>query len=84
MNFLGGLKNIGNVAKTGLDKVKTGIENAQNRYDKLSDSQKKFANSLFTSNMPQNTEYNFTPTMVDYSEYMGLSPEAQRYLYRGM
>ena len=29
-------------------------------------------------------KYKFTPSMVDYSQYMGLSPETQRYLYGGM
>lgn len=77
MNFLGGLKKVGNFAKTGIEKV-------QNRYDNLTDSQKKFANSLITGNITQKPQYNFTPTMVDYSGYMGLSPETQRYLYRGI
>lgn len=26
-------------------------------------------------------DYQFTPSMVDYSQFMGLSPETQRYLY---
>lgn len=25
----------------------------------------------------------FTPSMVDYSQFMGLSPETQRYIYGG-
>lgn len=29
-------------------------------------------------------DYQFTPSMVDYSQYMGLSPETQKYLYGGM
>jgi hypothetical protein len=29
-------------------------------------------------------KYKFTPSMVDYSQFMGLSPETQRYLYGGM
>ena len=39
-----------------------------------------FANALSggTSN------YRVTPSMVDYSQFMGLSPETQRYLYGGM
>ena len=28
--------------------------------------------------------YQVTPSMIDYSQYMGLSPETQRYLYGGM
>ena len=28
-------------------------------------------------------DYQFTPSMVDYSQFMGLSPETQRYLYGG-
>ena len=29
-------------------------------------------------------DYQFTPSIVDYSQFMGLSPETQRYLYGGM
>ena len=29
-------------------------------------------------------DYEFTPSAVDYSQYMGLSPITQRYLYGGM
>lgn len=86
MNF-GGLKNIGNIANTGFNKIKTGFENAQNRYDNLSDNQKKFANSLLDSGIKQlqpTNQYDFNPSMVDYSQYMGLSPETQRYFYGGM
>ena len=28
--------------------------------------------------------YKFSPSMVDYSQYMGLSPETQKYLYGGL
>lgn len=34
--------------------------------------------------MPSGYGYEFTPSMVDYSQFMGLSPETQRYLYGGM
>ena len=34
--------------------------------------------------MPSGYDYEFTPSMVDYSQFMGLSPETQRYLYGGM
>jgi hypothetical protein len=77
----GGLSNFGN-------KVKTGIQNSQNRYNNLSDSQKAFANSLLDKGIKQlqpNNQYDFNPSMIDYSQYMGgLSPETQRYLYGGM
>ena len=33
---------------------------------------------------PSGYNYEFTPSMVDYSQYMGLSPITQRYLYGGM
>ena len=33
---------------------------------------------------PSGYNYEFTPSMVDYSQYMGLSPMTQRYLYGGM
>lgn len=33
---------------------------------------------------PQTPNYQFTPSMVNYSQFMGLSPETQRYLYGGM
>ena len=34
--------------------------------------------------MPSGYDYEFTPSIVDYSQFMGLSPETQRYLYGGM
>ena len=33
---------------------------------------------------PSGYNYEFAPSMVDYSQYIGLSPETQRYLYGGM
>ena len=44
---------------------------------------KRFANALAETKLPQNN-YRFEPSMVDYSQFMGLSPEVQKYLYRGM
>ena len=46
-----------------------------------------FAKSLLggsSSYTPQTYNYQFTPSMIDYSQYIGLSPETQRYLYGGM
>lgn len=50
------------------------------------DRMMKFANSLsgLGGTSMATPEYQFTPSMVDYSQFMGLSPETQRYLYRGM
>ena len=36
------------------------------------------------NNRNNSYDYEFTPSMVDYSQYMGLSPETQRYLYGGL
>lgn len=33
---------------------------------------------------PSGYNYEFTPSAVDYSQYMGLNPITQRYLYGGM
>lgn len=90
-SLLDKFSNIGNKISSGLstagDKVKTGFENAQNRYDNLSDSQKGFVNSLLNTGIKQlqpSGQYELTPSRVDYSQYMGISPETQRYFYRGL
>ena len=44
----------------------------------LSSSGQQLAKQQSTNN------YEFAPLMVDYSQYIGLSPETQRYLYGGM
>lgn len=44
-------------------------------------TQKSSGGSGYT---PSGYDYEFTPSMVDYSQFMGLSPETQRYLYGGM
>ena len=44
----------------------------------LSSSGQQLAKQQPTNN------YEFTPSRVDYSQYIGLSPETQRYLYGGM
>lgn len=45
-----------------------------------------FANALSSGGQQlakslSNNDYQFTPSRVDYSQFMGLSPETQRYLY---
>ena len=44
----------------------------------LSSSGQQLAKQQPTNN------YEFTPSRIDYSQYIGLSPETQRYLYGGM
>ena len=44
----------------------------------LSGSGQQLAKQQSTNN------YEFIPSRVDYSQYIGLSPETQRYLYGGM
>lgn len=46
-----------------------------------STTQKRNGSSGYT---PSGYDYEFTPSAVDYSQYMGLSPITQRYLYGGM
>lgn len=76
-------KNNGNSAITNAidDYVKT--PNTSN-FDKT-----KFANALAampktTTGLTSQPQFTVTPSRVDYSQYMGLSPETQRYLYGGM
>ena len=78
---------------TGRNNGNSAITQAIDDYVKMptgnKDQMMKFANSLSglggTSGTSMATpEYQFTPSMVDYSQFMGLSPETQRYLYGGM
>ena len=76
-------KNNGNSAITNAidDYVKT--PNTSN-FDKT-----KLANALAampktTTGLTSQPQFTVTPSRVDYSQYMGLSPMTQRYLYGGM
>ena len=76
-------KNNGNSAITNAidDYVKT--PNTSN-FDKT-----KLANALAampktTTGLTSQPQFTVTPSKVDYSQYMGLSPMTQRYLYGGM
>ena len=76
-------KNNGNSAITNAidDYVKT--PNTSN-FDKT-----KLANALAampktTTGLTSQPQFMVTPSRVDYSQYMGLSPMTQRYLYGGM
>lgn len=100
-----GAEKIGEVAKTGKDKLvdmlsqnptepqptpmptpddttKTPDEIEANR------RRKAFMNALNSgaqqlAKSQTMNDYQFTPSRVDYSQFMGLSPEVQRYLYGG-
>ena len=76
-------KNNGNSAITNAidDYVKT--PNTSN-FDKT-----KLANALAampktTTGLTSQPQFTVTPSMVDYSQYIGLSPITQRYLYGGL
>lgn len=76
-------KNNGNSAITNAidDYVKT--PNTSN-FDKT-----KLANALAampktTTGLTSQPQFTVTPSRVDYSQFIGLSPETQRYLYGGM
>ena len=76
-------KNNGNSAITNAidDYVKT--PNTSN-FDKT-----KLANALAampktTTGLTSQPQFTVTPSSVDYSQYMGLSPMTQRYLYGGL
>ena len=76
-------KNNGNSAITNAidDYVKT--PNTSN-FDKT-----KLANALAampktTTGLTSQPQFTVTPSRVDYSQFMGLSPMTQRYLYGGM
>lgn len=75
---------------TGKNNGNSAITNAIDDYVKKptgnKDRMMKFANSLsgLGGKSVASPQYQFSPSMVDYSQFMGLSPETQRYLYRGM
>lgn len=93
-----GAQKTGQVLKTGKDRLEDMLKSDPTRQtppdiekDPLETEEmkkrNKFANALagFQDYRPApQYGYETTPIMVDYSEYMGLSPEVQRYLYRGM
>ena len=58
---------------------------ASNDFIKALTQQSNTQNSASSSGYtPSSYNYEFNPSMVDYSQFMGLSPETQRYLYGGM
>lgn len=81
---------------TGRNNGNSAITQAIDDYVKTPNTSKfdktKFANAL--ASMPKSStgskgltsqpQFTVTPSMVDYSQFMGLSPETQRYLYGGM
>ena len=81
---------------TGKNNGNSAITNAIDDYVKTPNTSKfdktKLANALAA--MPKfstgsigsisQPQFTVTPSMVDYSQYMGLSPITQRYLYGGM
>lgn len=91
-----GLKKTGDTLKTGKEKLEdvlTSETNPQNPTEPQEPEteeqlrKRKFMKSLLSaggSYSQQTPQYDFTPSMLDYSQYMGLSPETQRYLYGGM
>ena len=75
---------------TGKNNENGAIAQAIDDYVKMptgnKDQMMKFANSLsgLSGTSTATPEYQFTPSKVDYSQFMGLSPVTQRYLYGGM
>ena len=78
---------------TGKNNGNSAITNAIDDYVKTPNTSKfdktKLANALAA--MPKSTtgstsqpQFTVTPSRVDYSQFIGLSPETQRYLYGGM
>lgn len=81
---------------TGKNNGNGAITNAIDDYVKTPNASKfdktKFANAL--ASMPKSStgstgstsqpQFTIAPSMVDYLQFMGLSPETQRYLYGGM
>jgi hypothetical protein len=45
---------------------------------------KKTGQDGFANALSGRYDFQYSPSMIDYSPYMGLSPETQRYLYGGM
>lgn len=91
-----GAEKIGEVAKTGKDKLVDML--SQNPTEPQptptptpdeteAEARRKALMNALNSGVQQlakqqtMNDYQFTPSMVDYSQYMGLSPETQRYLY---
>ena len=76
-------KNNGNSAITNAidDYVKT--PNTLN-FDKTKLANALAAMSKTTTGLTSQPQFTVTPSRVDYSQYMGLSPMTQRYLYGGM
>lgn len=79
---------------TGRDNGNGAVYNAIDDYVKTPNKgfnfdKNKFANALLSGSKglggttSSQSQYTFTPSRVDYSQYMGLSPETQRYLYGG-
>lgn len=78
---------------TGKNNGNSAITNAIDDYVKTPDTSKfdktKFANALAampktTTGLTSQPQFTVTPSRVDYSQFIGLSPETQRYLYGGM
>lgn len=78
---------------TGKNNGISAITNAIDDYVKAPNTSKfdktKFANALasmpkFSTGSTSQPQFTVTPSMVDYSQYMGLSPITQRYLYGGL
>ena len=71
---------------TNAGKNTLGLGEKKSFKDKFADAlinTPKLNNSTSNSFTPT-YNYQFTPSTVDYSQYMGLSPEAKRYLYGGI
>ena len=78
---------------TGKNNGNSVITNAIDDYVKTPNTSKfdktKLANALAampktTTGLTSQPQFTVTPSRVDYSQYMGLSPITQRYLYGGM
>lgn len=78
---------------TGKNNGNSTITNAIDDYVKTPNTSNfdktKLANALAampktTTGLTSQPQFTVTPSMVDYSQYIGLSPITQRYLYGGM
>ena len=78
---------------TGKNNGNSAIANAIDDYVKTPNTSNfdktKLANALAampktTTGLTSQPQFTVTPSRVDYSQYMGLSPMTQRYLYGGM
>ena len=78
---------------TGKNNGNSAIANAIDDYVKTPDTSKfdktKLANALAampktTTGLTSQPQFMVTPSRVDYSQFIGLSPITQRYLYGGM